>query len=102
MYVVVRVMKVQKGFSDKITEGFLSKNAMSLSPGFVRSVLMVDKKNPEYDLYRQEIFWLDKKAFFVWEGSPEHIMMHKEKKNQEKPEEIIEFSRETYEVLASK
>lgn len=102
MYVVVRVMKVQKGFSDKITEGFLSKNAMSQSPGFVKSNLLIDRKNPEYDLYRQEIFWLDKKAFFVWEGSPEHILMHKEKKNHTKPEEIIETSRETYELLASK
>ena len=28
-------------------------------------------------MFRQEIYWKDKRAFFVWEGSPEHIAIQK-------------------------
>lgn len=104
MYVVVRILKIQKGFQEKMVERFLSKSVMTNSPGFIKAELLFDKKNPEFDLYRHMIYWKDKKAFFVWEGSPEHIALHRDKNSghHQKPEEVIEVTRETYELIASK
>lgn len=101
MYVVVRIMKVKKNHQEVVTKRFMNQTLMSKSEGYIKSILMVDQKHKDYDLFRQEIYWVDKRAFFVWEGSPEHIAMHKAKKEagHTRPEEIIEFSRETYEVL---
>ncbi|WP_162146899.1 antibiotic biosynthesis monooxygenase family protein [Acholeplasma granularum] len=99
MYVVVRIMKVTKNHQEEVIKRFLNKNLMSKSPGYIKSLLLLDSKGKDYDVFRQEIFWKDKRAFFVWEGSPEHIAMHKNKTNHSKPEEIIEVSRETYEVV---
>ncbi|VEU82039.1 antibiotic biosynthesis monooxygenase family protein [Acholeplasma hippikon] len=104
MYVLVRVMKVKKGFQDKVLERFLNPSVMAKSKGYVKSELMIDKKNPEYDLYRQSVYWEDKKAFYVWEGSPEHIAMHRDKNSahHQKPEEIIEVTRESYDLIGTK
>lgn len=102
MYVVVRTMKVKKGHQEDVVERFSKRNLMSKSEGYVKSFLLLDSKHKDYDLFRQEIYWKDKRAFFVWEGSPEHIAMHKVKKESghERPEEILEVTRETYEVVA--
>ena len=104
MYVIVRTMKVQKGFQEEMTERFLKPGAIQKSPGFIRSEMLFDKKHPEYDVYRQYIFWKDKKAFYVWEGSPEHIAMHRNKDSEhnKKFEAIIEVTRESYDLIASK
>lgn len=101
MYVVVRIMKVKKNHQELVTKRFMNQTLMSKSKGYVKSILMVDQKHKEYDLFRQEIYWEDKRAFFVWEGSPEHIAIHKAHKasGHVRPEEIIEVSKETYEVL---
>lgn len=101
MYVVVRIMKVKKNHQEDVIGRFSKQTLMSKSEGYVKSFLLLDSKNKEYDVFRQEIYWKDKRAFFVWEGSPEHIAMHKAKKEQghQRPEEIIEMSRETYEVV---
>jgi heme oxygenase (staphylobilin-producing) len=104
MYIIVRTMKVKKGFRDKIVERFLEPSPVTKSPGFVKSELLVNTKDPEFDLYRQSIYWQDKKAFYIWEGSPEHIAMHRDPnhKHHQKPEEIIEVTREAFELIASK
>lgn len=104
MYVIVRVMKVKKGFQDKVLERFLAPSLVAKSKGFVKSELLADKRNPEYDLYRQSIYWEDRKAFYVWEGSPEHIAMHKNKDHahHQRPEEIIEVSREAFDLIGEK
>ncbi|MFA7417029.1 MAG: antibiotic biosynthesis monooxygenase [Acholeplasma sp.] len=101
MYVVVRILKVKKNHQADVIERFMSRNLMSKSKGYVKSILLLDSKHKDFDLFRQEIYWTDKRAFFVWEGSPEHIAMHKNRKEQgiKRPEEIIEMSRETYEVV---
>lgn len=104
MYIIVRNMKVQKGFRDKMIERFLTPGPVQKSPGFIKSELLVETKNPEFDLYRQTIYWQDKKAFYIWEGSPEHIAMHKDPNHahHQKPAEIIEVTREAFELIASK
>ena len=93
MYVVVRTMKVKKRSPGRCRwTSFTPETLMSKSEGYVKSFLLLDSKHKDYDLFRQEIYWKDKRAFFVWEGSPEHIAMHKAKKESghERPEEILE------------
>jgi heme oxygenase (staphylobilin-producing) len=43
------------------------------------------------------VYFKDKKAYYLWEGSPEHIASHK--KPQEKPEGILNIEHLTYEVV---
>lgn len=102
MYVVVRIMKVKKDHQTAIIERFSNQTLMSKFDGYIKSLLMLDSKHKDYDLFRQEIYWKDKRSFYVWEGSPEHIAGHKKRKEEgyQRPEEILEMSRETYEVVA--
>ena len=105
MYVLVRNMKVKKGFQKEMLERFLTPGPIQKSPGFVKAeLLLASSAKEEFDLYRQTIYWADKKAFYIWEGSPEHIAMHKNKNHEhnQRPEEIIEVTREAFELIATK
>lgn len=99
MYVVVRIMKVKKGFDEEVINNFKKKSIVEQSPGFVKRELMYDKKNEEYDLFKTYIYFKDRKGFYVWQGSPEHIASHKNKK--EKPEYLISLTKETYDLISN-
>lgn len=100
MYVVVRTMKVKKGFDEVIINNFNKPTIVENSPGFVKRELMYDKKNQDFDIYKTFIYFKDRKAFYIWQGSPEHIASHKNKK--EKPEYLIELTKETYDLITKK
>lgn len=101
MYIVVRITKVKKGFGEQMKERFLSPSPIDKSPGVIKRELLFNGKNPEYDEFRNVIYFQDKKAFYVWEGSPEHIALHKNRDpHAKRPEEIIEVSKEAYDLIA--
>lgn len=104
MYVVVKVSKVKKGFEEVIKEKFSKQSAVQQSPGFIKSELLIDKKAKDYDLVRQQIYFEDRKAYYVWQGSPAHVEAHKYQRenNIPKPEYIIEGSKEEYDLVANK
>lgn len=97
MYIVVRVMKVVKGFDEEIINNFKRPAIIENSPGFIKRELMYDKKDNEFDLFRTYIYFENRKAYYVWQGSPEHIAMHKDKRA--KPEYLIEMKKETYDLV---
>ncbi len=103
MYIIVRITKVQKGFGEQMKERFLSPSPIDQSPGFVKRELLFNGKNPDYDELRTMFYFEDKKAFYIWEGSPAHIAMHKNRDPQaQRPAEILEVTKEVYELIASK
>lgn len=103
MYVIIRTMKIEKGYLDKYTENFKKDSPITKSKGFVKKELYVSSKEKEYDIVSTHIYFEDKKAFYVWEGSPEHIQMHKERKqgNHVKPEEVIEVTRQAFDLVST-
>ncbi|CCV64151.1 conserved hypothetical protein [Alteracholeplasma palmae J233] len=104
MYVIVRTMKMVKGNKEQVAQRFSNPSPVTKSPGFIRMEVLFSGKNPEYDIYQTMIYWTDKKAFYVWEGSPEHIAMHRNKDHEhnKRPEGILEVTHEAYEMIASK
>ncbi len=97
MYVVVRVMKVLKGFDEQIIANFKKPAIIENSPGFIKRELMYDLKESEFDLFKTHLYFENRKAYYIWQGSPEHIAMHKDKKP--KAEYVIEVKKETYDLL---
>lgn len=103
MYVISRVFSFEKGYHDKIVERFSQPPVMINFPGFIRRDVLLDRKDPAKDVLRMLIYWESKEAFYRFEGSPEHIAMHKDKhsSHHQKPEGLIDMHREAYEVIAS-
>ncbi|VEU81014.1 antibiotic biosynthesis monooxygenase family protein [Haploplasma axanthum] len=103
MFVIVRTMKVEKGYIDSFKERFSKTSPLLKSPGFIKRELLVSTKDKDFDIIQMMIYFKDKKAFYVWEGSPEHIALHRNKDDEhnKKPEGIIEAKRETFEVIAT-
>lgn len=101
MYIIVRTMKIEKGYLDRFKENFSKPSPITKSPGFVKKEMLVSTKEKDFDLVQNKIYFKDKKAFYVWEGSPEHIALHrnKDKEHMQKPEGLIEVSREAYELV---
>lgn len=101
MFVIIRSLKIEKGHLDRYKDNFKKESIVMKSPGFIKKELFIQTKNREYDLVKTYIYFENKQAYYVWQGSPEHIAMHKNKKagNIEKPAEIIETSKEEYEVI---
>jgi hypothetical protein len=42
----------EKKHQEVVTKRFMNQNLMSKSEGYVKSILMVDQKHKEYDLFR--------------------------------------------------
>ena len=101
MFVMSRIMKFEKGHLEAVLENMKKKALLESFKGFVRREILVDQKHEEYDLIRMMIYWENKKAFYAWEGSPEHINLHKQGKDRPKPAGLIEVSKEQYEVVYS-
>ncbi|MDY0278075.1 MAG: antibiotic biosynthesis monooxygenase, partial [Acholeplasma sp.] len=102
MYVIIRTMKIEKGYLDSFKERFMKPSPLHKSPGFVKREMYAQTKNSDFDILKVMIFFEDKKAYYAWEGSPDHIAMHKDKnhENHTQPEGLIEASREAFTLVA--
>ncbi len=100
MYVIVRTLRLQKGLREQYTQRFSMPSPVTKAKGFIRRDVLFSQRDKEYDVCRIIIYWQDKKAFYAWEGSPEHIAMHKNKVQQKDPN-ILESTHEAFEVIAS-
>ena len=101
MFVIIRTMKIEKGYLDIYKEQATKKSLVANSKGFVKREVLVSTKHKSYDVIQNLIYFENKKAYYVWQGSPEHIAMHKNKKHDEKPEGLISITKEEYELIKS-
>jgi heme oxygenase (staphylobilin-producing) len=64
---------------------------------------LIDDKDPNVDVVRILIYWENKEAFYRFEGSPEHIAMHRDKKHTHHHihEGLVDIKRESYQMLTS-
>ena len=100
MYVISRKIKIEKDSTAKLIAKFDRQSPVFNFKGFIKREILIDKKNKEYDVVNISTYFEDKKAFYRWEGSPEHIAMHKDKNNthHQKPEGVLGMEANYYEL----
>ena len=101
MFVIIRSFKIEKGHLDKNKENFKQESPVMAFSGFVKKELFIQTKNKEFDIVSTYIYFVDKDAYDVWHSSKEHKEGHKKAKleGHVRPAEIIEVTREAFEVL---
>ncbi|MCV2232752.1 antibiotic biosynthesis monooxygenase [Paracholeplasma manati] len=101
MYIIARVLKVEKGQKAVLQERFSQPFRLQTIVGFVKREVWIDEKNPQFDLIRIQIYWESREAFYAWEGSEEHKALHKGGKGHGEMPGVIESTKETYFELAT-
>lgn len=105
MLIQMRVITVKEGFSDTVVERFGQPGGpMTEFPGFIDRTVMV-KKNRKKDEDVEEVVvmirWESEDAWKAWEKSPAHIAGHRNSRNQEKPDYLLETKVSMYDVKAA-
>lgn len=101
MYIITRVLKVEKGQKTLLQAKFSEPFRLQTVDGFVKREVMIDEKNPNFDTYRVNIYWTSREAFYAWEGSEEHKALHQNGKGHGQMPGVIESTKETYFELAT-
>lgn len=101
MYVMTRVLKMEKGQKENFRTRFSQPFRLQTVEGFVKREVLLDEKNPTYDLYRISVYWTSREAFYAWEGSEEHKALHKNGKGHGEMPGLIEASKETFFEIAT-
>jgi heme oxygenase (staphylobilin-producing) len=100
MYVISRLVKVEKSCTADLIARFDKASPMITFKGFVKREILLDKKNKAFDFVNISTYFENKKSFYKWEGSPEHIALHKNKESDhhKKPKGVISSEAHYYET----
>jgi len=103
MYVVSRVLSFEKGIDDNVLDQMKKPSIMKHFKGFIRRDVLLNVKNPDKDIVRILVYWESKEDYYRFEGSKEHIMLHKDRSNphHQKPVGLIDMSKEVFTLLQS-
>lgn len=100
MYVISRVFKCEKRHHSLYKDFFFKPSPLNQFKGFVKKELMMNN-HQNHDIVRLSVFFESKKSFYQWEGSPEHIALHKDKhsSHHQKLDGVIDMTVEKYDYL---
>lgn len=100
MYVISRMIKVEKSYTEALIERFNKPSPIFKFKGFLKREILIDKKNKAFNVINISTYFEDKKAFYRWEGSPEHIALHKDKNHthHQKPEGVLGVEAHFYDL----
>lgn len=101
MFVVSRVMKLEKGNFEQSLMKAKAPSVVESFPGFIRRDILVDTSKKDVDVIRIFIYWKNKEAYYQWHKSPEHMNLHKQGGKSTRPTEVVEVLREQYELVYS-
>lgn len=102
MFVQMRKIVVQEGFSDQIVERFSKPGIVEEQEGFIDTTFLVKKVRRGEEEVVIQIRWESELFWKQWEKSDAHIAGHKAKLGKAKPEYIISSEGGLYEVKAVK
>lgn len=104
MFIVNRNMKVNKEYTNNILEKLEKPSVISSFDGYLKTDIFIDRKNKAYDVILTIIYFKSKTDFYRWEGSPEHIEMHKDKNHEHSKKQagVIEITRSSYDYVSTK
>lgn len=101
MLVQMRTITVKAGFAGQVAERFgRPDHPMADIPGFIDLSVMVKKarKAEEQEQVVVVVRWESEEAWKTWEKSPAHIEGHRNSRNQEKPDYLLDTTVSMYEV----
>ena len=103
MYVISRVLTCQKRECSKYKDYFLKESPLDHFKGFVKKELMINLNHKDLDEIRFSVFFESKKAFYEWEGSPEHIALHRDKNSNhhQKLDGVLEMQIDKYDLIGT-
>jgi len=103
VYVISRVLKCEKREHSIYKNHFMKPSPLDNFQGFIRKELLINSNQETHDLVKLFIYFESKKSFYQWEGSLEHIALHKDKESthHHKLDRVIEAYTETYDSLGT-
>lgn len=104
MLVQTRTITVKQGFSGQVVERFGKPGGpMAEIPGFIDKTVMIKKNRTSKEETEEVVVlirWESEEAWKTWEKSPAHIEGHRNSRNQEKPDFLLDTKVTMYEVAA--
>lgn len=94
MYIIAKNFRVEQAHLNSFLERLQGDSPILTFDGFEKREIMSTKTIDGVVTVRMVIYFTDKKAYYRWEGSKEHIAMHQQK--HEKPVGLVGVSSEKY------
>ncbi|WAA12949.1 antibiotic biosynthesis monooxygenase [Fervidibacillus halotolerans] len=98
MFVQMRKMTVKEGYAEQVASEFNPPKVLLEQEGLVDLKVLVKKVRRGEEVVVVLITWESEQAWKNWEKSDEHIAQHRAKRNQPKPEYILNIEVARYEV----
>lgn len=96
MFVITRVIELEKGFLESYVHRFQNQSLIEQTPGFVKKEIWINDQNPHYDILRLSTLFIDRESFIAWEKSPEHLALHQNKQDKDKLNGLIRIKLKHY------
>jgi heme oxygenase (staphylobilin-producing) len=102
MFIQMRKITVAEGYADQVVERFSQPGIVEQQDGFVDMKILVKKRRRGDDEVILLVTWESEEHWKKWEKSDAHIASHKARRNESKPEFILNVEVSHYEVKAVK
>lgn len=101
MFVQVRKMTITEGFSEQVAGRFSKPGIIEEQEGFIGKEVLVKKVRRGEEEVLVLIRWESEAHWKQWEKSDAHIAGHKEKRQQSKPEFMLNVEVGKYELFST-
>lgn len=92
MFIQLRTITVKEGFAAKLAEDYAQPGHIDTMPGLIDRTVMVSARSKDQEDVVVMIRWESQDDWKNWEKDPVHIAGHRNKKNVEKPDYMLDFS----------
>lgn len=102
MFIQIRRISVAEGHAEQVVEQFSKAGIIEQQEGFIDATIMQKKTRKGDEEVVVMIRWESEEHWKQWEKSDAHIANHRAKRNQPKPEYILNTEVGMYEVKTVK
>ncbi|GAF64754.1 antibiotic biosynthesis monooxygenase [Alkalihalobacillus trypoxylicola] len=102
MFIQNKDFVVKEGTSQLVVDRFSGKGIIEEQPGFLDMSVLVKKQRRGDEEVIVMIRWESEEDWKNWEKSDIHLEGHRQSRGKPKPEHIIDFKQNVYEVKAFK
>lgn len=102
MFVEMKTIQVKEGFSEQVVNRFSGEGPIEKAEGFIDLSVMVKKTRKGDEEVLVLVRWESEEAWKNWEKSEPHLEMHRQSREQGKPDFIIGGTHGLYELRGTK
>ncbi|WAA08771.1 antibiotic biosynthesis monooxygenase [Fervidibacillus albus] len=102
MFIVTRKMTVKEGYAEQVANNFNPPSVLLEQDGFVDIKILVKQVRRGEEEVLILITWESEQHWKNWEKSDAHIAQHRKKRNEPKPDYLINFEVARYELKGVK